>query len=97
MYPGHDKWDFDHSIGTLRPDVIAQYAWFRAADVDRFVADGYTPMRLKAGTADDVDLGDTTTVPRAQLFVRNDSRLVHRDGLEPVPLDEVKRRTVELN
>jgi len=24
VHPGHDKWDYDYSIGTLRPDVIFQ-------------------------------------------------------------------------
>ena len=54
MYPGHDKFDFDHSVGVLRPDLIAQYAWFTDADIDRFLAEGYTPMRLRPGVADEL-------------------------------------------
>jgi hypothetical protein len=26
FHPGHNKWDFDHSIATLHPDVILEYA-----------------------------------------------------------------------
>ncbi len=92
MYPGHDKFDFDHSIGVLRPDVIAQYAWFTNADVDRFLADGYTPMRFAPGAHDDLTALD---VPRMLLWVRNDSTLVDRHDLVPVPVDEARRISVE--
>lgn len=92
MYPGHDKFDFGHSISNLRPDLIAQYAWFTAADIDRFVADGYRPMRFRPGVADELQALD---VPRALLWVREDSDLVHRDLLEPIPIDEAKGRSVE--
>jgi hypothetical protein len=92
MYPGHDKFDFDHSIGEMRPDVIAQYAWFTDADIDRFLADGYTPMRFAPGTNDDLTALD---VPRMLLWVRNDSKLVDRSDLQPVPIDEARRISIE--
>jgi hypothetical protein len=101
MYPGHDKFDFDHSIGVLRPDVIAQYAWFTDADVDKFVAEGYVPMQPKPGVGDDLTvihdngIRELLDVPRAQLWVRSDSTKVHRDLLEPVPLEVARARTVE--
>lgn len=25
FYPGHNKWNYDYSIGTLKPDMVAQY------------------------------------------------------------------------
>jgi hypothetical protein len=31
FYPGHDKWDYEHSIGELQPDLIADN-WIRLAD-----------------------------------------------------------------
>jgi len=92
MYPGHDKWDFGYSIGTLRPDLIAQYAWFTAADIDRFVAAGYEPVRL-----DPVRFAEALAldIPRALLWVRSDSIRVDRRALVPVPLDEAKAIAVE--
>jgi hypothetical protein len=92
MYPGHDKWDFGYSIGTRRPDLIAQYAWFTAADIDRFVGAGYEPMRL-----DPVRFAEALAldIPRALLWVRSDSTRVERSALVPVPLDEAKAIAVE--
>jgi hypothetical protein len=31
FYPGHDKWNYDYSIGELQPDLIADN-WIRLAD-----------------------------------------------------------------
>jgi hypothetical protein len=31
FYPGHDKWDYAYSIGSLGPDVVAQL-WFPTSD-----------------------------------------------------------------
>ncbi|MFH1185714.1 MAG: hypothetical protein V1755_11865 [Chloroflexota bacterium] len=31
FYPGHDKWDYDHSIAQLKPDLIADN-WIRLSD-----------------------------------------------------------------
>lgn len=31
FYPGHDKWDYEYSIGQLQPDLIADN-WIRLAD-----------------------------------------------------------------
>lgn len=34
FYPGHDKWDYDYSIGTLQPDLIADN-WIRLGEYIR--------------------------------------------------------------
>lgn len=88
MYPGHDKYDFDHSIGALRPDVVAQYAWFTDDTVDHLLAWGYQPYRLDPSRFGDVLSLD---VPRAMLWVRDDSTTVDRSLLVPVPVDEARR------
>jgi len=31
FYPGHDKWNYEYSIGQLRPDLIADN-WIRLGD-----------------------------------------------------------------
>ena len=33
IHPGHDKWDYEYSIGKLRPDVVFQLA--RVTDEER--------------------------------------------------------------
>jgi hypothetical protein len=42
--PGHDKWNYDYSVGELRPDVVAQL--WRATDADRAAIErsGYRPL-----------------------------------------------------
>ncbi len=39
FYPGHNKWNYDYSIGVLKPDMIAQY-WGEISDF-KFLAWGY--------------------------------------------------------
>jgi hypothetical protein len=39
FYPGHNKWNYDYSIGVLKPDMIAQY-WGEISD-SKFFAWGY--------------------------------------------------------
>jgi hypothetical protein len=92
MYPGHDKFDLDWSIGHLRPDVVAQYAWFTNTEVDHMVAEGYRPMWFAPHAAPGLS---ALQVPRALLWVRDGSDLVHRSELVPVPLATARARTVE--
>lgn len=87
MYPGHDKYDFAHSIGDLRPDVVAQYAWFSDATVDDLLAWGYRPYRLDPVRFADVLAFD---VPRDLLWVRDDTTRVDRGALVAVPVDEAR-------
>lgn len=42
--PGHDKWDYDHSVGRLRPQVVAQLVRFDPRDASRLVQWGYEPL-----------------------------------------------------
>ena len=39
--PGHDKWDYAHSIGRLRPDLIVQMGQTTPADLCALAAWGY--------------------------------------------------------
>jgi hypothetical protein len=93
LYPGHDKFDFGYSIGKLRPDLIAQHAWFTAADIDHFVSEGYAPVRFRARVADDLA---RLEVPRRLMWLRGDSALVRRGAFEPLPLEEARTLSIEL-
>lgn len=65
FHPGHTKWDYGHSAGELRPDVIAQL--WRAEDADLALVRrlGYVDV---AGS-------------RGNLYVRADARGVDREDL----------------
>ena len=39
--PGHDKWDYDYSVGSERPDVIVQTWRATPADIRQFQSSGY--------------------------------------------------------
>lgn len=39
--PGHDKWDYDYSIGTLRPDVVVNLAFPTPAELAHMTTWGY--------------------------------------------------------
>ena len=41
LYPGHDKWDFAHSIGDLRPDVVRELFFETPDDIANMAAWGY--------------------------------------------------------
>ncbi len=45
--PGHQKWDFGHTVGHLRPDIVAQF-WtgWGPAQRRRLVTLGYVPMHI---------------------------------------------------
>lgn len=46
LYPGHNKWDYDHSIGNLRPDLIAQLPIRSAREAyGRAIEEGYVRVR----------------------------------------------------
>ena len=42
--PGHNKWNYEYSIGRLRPDVVAQLFVDTEADARRLRAWGYEPV-----------------------------------------------------
>ena len=41
LYPGHNKWDYAHSIGVLKPDVIFQLWMPTPADLEMISSLGY--------------------------------------------------------
>lgn len=41
IYPGHNKWDYNYSIGLLRPDVIFQLWYPTKADKEMIIKWGY--------------------------------------------------------
>jgi hypothetical protein len=43
FYPGHLKWDYDYSIGTLRPDVIVE-TWKGREELQRAISPSYSPV-----------------------------------------------------
>lgn len=52
FFPGHNKWDYDYSIGTLRPDVIFQ-TFHRALEKnlhERIINWGYQKLCPRTGT-----------------------------------------------
>ena len=52
FYPGHDKWNYDYSIGKLQPDLIADN-WVRLADYMKGRTDYRTlatGMYIRVGT-----------------------------------------------
>lgn len=46
LYPGHNKWDYEHSIGALRPDVIFQLWRTEPEDLEFIAAYGYSDACL---------------------------------------------------
>jgi hypothetical protein len=46
FYPGHNKWDYSHSIEQLQPDVITEIARTGGPDDTSLVRDAYTPRCL---------------------------------------------------
>jgi hypothetical protein len=67
LHPGHMKWDYEHSIARLRPDVIAQM--WRTTPADE-------ALLRRAGYEDLTGPGRS-----ARLFVRRDAVGVDRDAL----------------
>src|SRR5262249_37943555 len=43
LYPGHNKWDYDYSIGRLRPDVVVQL-WTDPPSAAQMRRWGYVPV-----------------------------------------------------
>jgi len=78
--PGHDKWDYEYSIGRLRPDVILQLNSKTDADLARVKAWGYVPLPLvRPHPLFAVYVrGDTTAVNRHELSAALDERFAVR-------------------
>jgi hypothetical protein len=54
LYPGHNKWDFEYSIGQLRPDIVFQ-VWNRSRPVsDQLPGWGYELQCLTLGDGQQV-------------------------------------------
>jgi hypothetical protein len=60
--PGHDKWDYDYSIGQLRPDVVAQL--WHASQVDLRAIESWGYIRLAPWV---FARADSTKIDRAAL------------------------------
>jgi arabinofuranosyltransferase len=76
--PGHNKFDFDHSIGELRPDVIAQL-WVIGDELATLTSWGYVPMRLRGG-----EFSAAFTLHGQQvIWVRKDSQYVRWERIRP--------------
>ncbi|MCX6639383.1 MAG: glycosyltransferase family 39 protein [bacterium] len=46
FYPGHMKWDYDYSIGQLKPDVITQFYGVTAEEAEEYMGDEYRKVDL---------------------------------------------------
>jgi hypothetical protein len=44
LHPGHNKWDYDYSVGVERPDVIVQTWRATPADIRLIRSLGYEPV-----------------------------------------------------
>ena len=78
-YPaGHQKWDFEHTVGQLRPDVVAQFwSGWGVAGRKRLLELGYLPMRLNP---------KRTPIPITYtLWVQRSSHHVRWNWLVPSP------------
>jgi len=62
--PGHDKWDYSYSVGTLRPDITPRLPDATPTDMQDLTRWGYQPLdgtgwwirTASAGSFDEVDL-----------------------------------------
>jgi hypothetical protein len=82
--PGHDKWDYAHTIAQDEPDVLAQLFHTTPEDVAMLLDSGYrraTPIGPAARTL------DLRRVPEYDFWVRLDSPNVHWDLVEVLPAD----------
>jgi len=70
--PGHMKWDYVHSIGELRPDVIVQLWQGQTPDVMPYLAD-YVQIRVPEFTS---------YLPEGRFYLRRDSASVDWDKVE---------------
>ena len=80
VLPGHNKYDFAYSIGTLQPDVVAQ-PWRELAPAD-LLGWGYRPYRLAHGTFGEAAYAACGT--DRVMWVRPDSSAIRWDRLESV-------------
>ena len=63
FYPGHDKWNYEYSIGQLQPDLIADN-WIRLADYMRQRTD-YRKLENGMYVRDDTALVDEAVLQAA--------------------------------
>jgi len=91
--PGHDKWDYDYSIGCLRPEVVAQL-WHAtdadAAAIERF---GYRRVAPWVFVRNDTSLVDVPAVHAAACAILDDDPFVLGSASRSLPgRDAVVRR-----
>ena len=48
-YPGHQKWDYAHSIGELQPDVVTGL-WYAPEEAEPYLAGRYSKVTLQGFT-----------------------------------------------
>lgn len=68
--PGHLRWDYRHSIVTLRPDVVAQLFATTPSDVPMIVASGYRQLGPMVFVRDDARITSPAAVQRAASLAR---------------------------
>lgn len=69
LRPGHDKWNYAHSVGRLRPDVIVQL-WHPTDDDFRYIESlGYERLANSALVATDSREVDRAALAALDLFV----------------------------
>jgi arabinofuranosyltransferase len=76
FHPGHTKWDYSHSVGRLRPDLVAHLWQDTPADTALLERNGYRRLFAREAT----QLGLETIAP-GRIWVRRDSRRVDPAGL----------------
>lgn len=70
LYPGHNKWHYAHSVGLLRPDIVAQTWKFSGSDREDFASWGYSEWCLSGRRVWIQDISDAVMWNR---FTASDS------------------------
>jgi hypothetical protein len=73
LRPGHSKWDYNHSIGALKPDVIPEIWPGSQEEADPFLKD-YTIIQMEEFKR---------WLPNGIMYVRTDSPNIRWDIVEP--------------
>jgi hypothetical protein len=86
--PGHDKWDYDYSVGRLQPDVVAQLWHANPTELRAIESRGYTRLAPWVFAR-----ADSTRIDRAALQEAACTIL----GRDPFVLGSVKRAVADLD
>lgn len=83
LYPGHNKWDYQHSIRDLRPDVVSQY--WGGPEVRTLLTDwGYIEL-CDGGELAAYFRGDSTSIRWEALGPCPDGRTTPSQSIEETP------------